>query len=121
MKRTESIDLRGPVCPRCGDPRTMQHRRKNGQWFQQCKHCKYMWDAPPPKFFQGEMMHCVMCDREQQSDPKVTSDWTVLEMDQQPFYCCPDCLQKNAKDIASRYQAVIEKILSLIQTKGRPA
>ena len=41
----------------------------------------------------------------------------MLEMDQQPFYCPQTVLQKNAKDIASRYQAVIEKILSLIQTK----
>lgn len=110
-KTTESMNLLGASCPRCSDPRTTTHRKPNGQWIQQCKHCMHIWNIEPPKFFQGEIMKCVMCEREEKSDPSVNSEWTVLELDGVPYYCCPDCLQKNAKDLSGRYQAVIEKIM----------
>ncbi|MCA0453392.1 MAG: hypothetical protein LCI00_05415 [Chloroflexi bacterium] len=44
--------------------------------------------------FQGEMMTCVMCKKEQQSDPKVESNWTAIQADEQVFYICPTCFAK---------------------------
>lgn len=44
------------------------------------------------RFFQGEIMVCANCGRCVQSDPKIESGWTVLEIDQlEPIYICPAC------------------------------
>jgi uncharacterized protein CbrC (UPF0167 family) len=47
--------------------------------------------ARKSKFFQGEMMICVHCGRKQKSDPNVSSEWTVVELDGRALYFCPWC------------------------------
>lgn len=44
--------------------------------------------------FQGEMMTCKMCGRQQKSDPKVESNWTALQFDSLIVYLCPSCFRK---------------------------
>lgn len=43
------------------------------------------------KYFQGEVMVCKNCSRMEKSDPHVSSDWTVVELDGIAFYYCPVC------------------------------
>jgi hypothetical protein len=40
--------------------------------------------------FTGELMTCVMCGAEQQSDPDVESDWRCIEVCGVRGYACPD-------------------------------
>lgn len=47
--------------------------------------------ATSSKFFQGELMTCDHCGRQQQSNPHVSSEWTVAEVDGVPLYFCPAC------------------------------
>lgn len=48
------------------------------------------------KFFQGEVMTCKNCGRQQKSDKHVESQWTVVEVDGRALYFCPWCFG-NAK------------------------
>ena len=41
--------------------------------------------------FQGEVMHCDKCGWKYKSDPKVESQWTVVEVDGKLIYICPHC------------------------------
>ncbi len=98
-------------CPYCNFHEVMMHRNpRNGKWFQQCHRCFKTWKADPPKFFQGEDMTCTLCGKVEKSDPNVTSNWTVIEADGQPYYCCPACLQENAGSIEGRYELLLKKI-----------
>lgn len=40
--------------------------------------------------FQGELMKCVMCGREERSDPGVESEWRAIEWGDDLYYACPD-------------------------------
>jgi len=46
--------------------------------------------------FQGEMMKCHGCGKEQKSDPRIESNWNYIEIpeDKTGFYVCPDCFAK---------------------------
>jgi hypothetical protein len=44
--------------------------------------------------FQGELMRCTHCGREQQSDPAVESGWYNLLINGQRQYLCPPCLHQ---------------------------
>lgn len=103
-------------CPRCGGRHIMYHKnpRKRTGWVQQCHDCFKVWLAPPPEVFMGTLMKCVMCGKEQQSDPNIESNWTCLEINSDShYYCCPDCLQNNAGSIEERYELVLRKIMEL--------
>lgn len=39
--------------------------------------------------FTGEMMHCAICGRTQQSDRRRDSQWRVLDVDGERSYFCP--------------------------------
>lgn len=71
------------------------------------------------KFFRGEMMTCIMCGKQEKSDPRVESDWTVIEMpdDGKAYYVCPDELPLNDKstswDFQRAYKKIFEKIAEL--------
>jgi hypothetical protein len=43
------------------------------------------------KYFQGEMMVCNRCGKQQRSNPKKSSDWTVIEVGGNVTYVCPKC------------------------------
>lgn len=43
------------------------------------------------KYFIGEMMICDRCGKQQRSNPKKSSNWTVIEMDGKAIYVCPQC------------------------------
>jgi ribosome-binding protein aMBF1 (putative translation factor) len=43
------------------------------------------------KFFRGEMMICKLCGKQPRSNPKKSSDWTVVETDGVAIYICPKC------------------------------
>lgn len=45
--------------------------------------------------FQGEMMKCKMCGRQQKSDAKIKSNWTAIEVPDTKtvIYLCPKCFR----------------------------
>lgn len=45
---------------------------------------------PARDYFRGELMTCVLCGRQEQSDPAVESDWRVMEADGVAYYACPN-------------------------------
>lgn len=67
--------------------------------------------------FMGEMMECCMCGKTQQSDPNIESGWTVLEVDNEPFYVCPKHLGKihwTAKQHQKAYEKVLRRIKQIL-------
>lgn len=54
--------------------------------------------SQPVKPFQGEMMTCKHCGRQQRSNPNKSSQWTAVEIDGGTglLYFCPECFG-NAK------------------------
>jgi hypothetical protein len=49
-------------------------------------------NQPTSKFFQGEIMTCKNCGKQQKSDPHISSDWTAIELDGKLYgYFCPHC------------------------------
>lgn len=65
--------------------------------------------------FMGETMTCVMCGKIEQSDPKVRTDWRVVEPDGVRHYVCaahfpPDATGTTA-EFRDAYLAVFKKIL----------
>jgi hypothetical protein len=45
---------------------------------------------PIPLVFQGELMTCILCGKEEHSDPRVQSDWRAISLNGVVFYACPD-------------------------------
>jgi hypothetical protein len=49
------------------------------------------------KFFMGEMTICYNCDTKVKSNPRVVSQWTIVEANGKPLYVCPKCFGNNPK------------------------
>lgn len=50
--------------------------------------------ASESKYFRGEVMICEICGTRERSNPHVSSNWNVIEMDGHAFYVCPSCFGK---------------------------
>ena len=65
--------------------------------------------------FMGELMTCVMCGKQEQSDPKVKSDWRTVEPDGVRYYVCPDHFPPDEtgtrEQFRQAYIAVFKKVL----------
>lgn len=48
----------------------------------------------PGLLFQGEMMKCAVCGKEQKSDFKIESGWTAITVDSAVYYFCPNCFSR---------------------------
>lgn len=74
-------------------------------------------NVPPKKrMFTGEPMTCCMCGKTQQSDPKIESNWTYIEVDGVGYYVCPDELPLNQKtatkwDFERAYTRILKHIM----------
>lgn len=64
----------------------------------------------------GETMTCVMCGRVQRSDPKVESNWRIVQPDGVRHYVCPDHFPPDetgtTEQFRQAYIAVFKKILA---------
>lgn len=66
--------------------------------------------------FQGEVMICVMCGRQQRSNPTVESNWRALTVDGETYYACPREFPKDgarAGKFAKAYERILRKIMAL--------
>lgn len=43
-----------------------------------------------PLVFMGELMTCILCGKEQLSNPRVESNWRAVSLNGVTFYACPD-------------------------------
>ena len=50
-----------------------------------------------PSPFMGEVMTCRLCGRKWKSDPKVESDWTLVQFDNHRLYFCPQCFGNDLR------------------------
>lgn len=68
--------------------------------------------------FQGEMMTCVVCGKQERSDPKVESNWRGITLEKQTHYACTD---EFPADDASReeFEATYLKVLLAIVKKRK--
>lgn len=63
--------------------------------------------------FMGEKMVCILCGKEQVSDPKVKSDWRCVKADGVPYYACTDHFPPDdgtTEQFQKAYMAVLLKI-----------
>lgn len=67
--------------------------------------------------FQGEVMTCVMCGKQQKSNPMVESNWTAITIDEgKTFYACPaefPAANSSRKAYADAYERILAKILKV--------
>lgn len=52
--------------------------------------------------FMGELMECTVCHQKKMSDPKKTSNWTMVQVDEQKFYYCPICWTVKIRAVSSK-------------------
>lgn len=73
--------------------------------------------------FTGEMMACVICGKKERSDPHVSSDWRMLQLDEDSFYICPDELPNegaSSAEYSKAYQVAIAFCVSeLLKRAGK--
>ena len=114
-------------CPKCGSGETNSLLDET-TLRQSCRNCGEIFDEPVgvdeiiaegAKRFKGELMRCMMCSREQESNPNSRSQWTYLQEKGEAFgaYVCPGCLQESEQakrgHIATVYQKVIRRFARL--------
>lgn len=64
--------------------------------------------------FAGQLMRCIVCDRQQQSDPTVESEWRCIQIENDLFYACPNEFPPSGseQDFKEAYEIVIACALS---------
>ena len=65
--------------------------------------------------FMGEVMTCALCNKAQKSDPKIESNWRMLELNGQRFYVCPKHFpsdRASAREFSKAYQHVIRSLMN---------
>jgi len=73
--------------------------------------------------FHGELMTCIMCGKQQGSDPKIESQWRLLEVDGVRYYACPAEFPPDtaeAEAFKAAYLAIFTKIMSLRRRPNGP-
>lgn len=100
------------ICPRCGS-RHLRKMKTDDGWIKKCHDCRKVIAITAPTEFQGELMTCAMCGKEQQSHPDQESDWRIIELNAQKHYVCtdhfpPDGASKEA--FSEAYQTILRHI-----------
>lgn len=78
-----------------------------------------------PKYespFTGETMTCVMCGKQHQSDPRVASQWRVIDYGELRFHICPKHFPSDnapSDKFARAYEKVLRKIAALARSPRR--
>jgi hypothetical protein len=107
---------KGDKCPRCGSRHVSVEKADEGH-LATCRDCKKVFVYTGTVYFQGEMMTCGVCGKQQQSDPNVNSDWRLLELDGEKFYACTDHFPPDEGATQKDYAAAYESILRLMMDK----
>jgi hypothetical protein len=64
--------------------------------------------------FMGEQMTCIMCGKQEKSDPTVESQWRCIEVDGDGYYACPAHFPPDETGRARQFQKAYSKILARI-------
>lgn len=64
-----------------------------------------------PIRFRGEMMTCVMCGKQEQSDPGIESQWRCVEVDGDGYYVCPKHFPPDETGTARQFEKAYGKVL----------
>jgi hypothetical protein len=66
--------------------------------------------------FSGEVMVCVVCGAQRQSDVQVESNWRCVIVDGERFYACPNEFPPDGagrEEFREAYKLVLTKVLSV--------
>lgn len=67
--------------------------------------------------FQGELMTCAMCGRQEWSNPKVQSGWTLIQLPGSAVqhYVCPPCIHEPAKQKGYKlaYSQILRNLIDM--------
>lgn len=72
--------------------------------------------------FLGQEMVCIMCGRQQRSDPHVESQWRCIMVDDVSYYVCPAEFppdDANKEAFTAAYIKVLTKIASIGENHGQ--
>ena len=68
--------------------------------------------------FQGELMTCAICGKQEQSDPAVEKNWRYIEADGKGGYVCTDHFPPDGAsegEFSKAYQAAILAVIGKTQ------
>jgi hypothetical protein len=70
--------------------------------------------------FTGELMTCIVCSKQQPSDPDVESNWRAFALDGVTFYTCPDEFPPDdapAEQFKAAYTTVLHYCLAALHIR----
>ncbi len=67
--------------------------------------------------FQGEMMTCALCGKQQQSDPHAESQWRCIEADGVSHYVCPAHFPPDGAS-AEQFKGAYIKVFTALFKQG---
>lgn len=70
------------------------------------------------KVFAGELMKCVVCGREQESDPNAQTDWRAIEVNGVLHYVCASEFPPNWAS-AKRFEAAYRRVFAAIAAMAK--
>lgn len=94
----------------------MSKKRKRGSRFRRTR-IQTGGQRVPGLPFQGELMVCSLCQKEQMSDPKVESGWTGVSVHGQFHYICPDHLAPPDAGRGKHMEAWLNILMKLLEVK----
>lgn len=70
-----------------------------------------------PTLFNGEMMTCAICGKEQQSDPLKESNWRAIQLDEEVFYVCTDHFPPDEMATIEGFTEAYKRVLEILIEK----
>ena len=104
-------------CPRCGSRHVRSVKQADGTYIQRCNDCRKVMSTETPAVFQGEMMTCCMCGKQQQSNPDQNSDWRIISLKNKNHYVCTDHFPPDGSS-KEAFSEAYEKVLRHLGVGG---
>lgn len=70
-----------------------------------------------PTLFDGEMMTCAICGKQQQSDPRQESNWRAIQIDEEIFYICTDHFPPDKMATIQGFTDAYEEVINSLFEK----
>jgi len=74
--------------------------------------------------FQGETMKCIVCQKVQKADPKISLNWRAVDVDGYRYYACPDHFPPDnatAEEFEAAYMVIFNAIMPDVQLRKQLA
>ncbi len=88
---------------------------EDGGWRARCTDCRKVW-AYQQTHFNGELMICALCDKQQQHVISLDINWRLIQLDGRGYYICPDHFPTDGASIEA-FTAAYENILRNLMSR----